>query len=47
MFEQQGPLHQQIGRIGLTGQALADQGVGLRIDRHAAGTAHAGQEIFE
>ncbi|GAB2563383.1 hypothetical protein GCM10027066_03430 [Dyella jejuensis] len=47
MLLQQAALHQQVKRIRLAGQALADQRVGLRVLRHAADGSQALEKIIE
>ena len=44
---QQAALHEQVERVRLRGQALADQRIGLRVLAHAAGSDKALEEIFE
>jgi hypothetical protein len=44
---QQAALHQQVERIGLSGNALVNQRVRLRVLGHAAGSSQAQKEIIE
>jgi hypothetical protein len=47
MLLQQAPLHQQVKRIGLTGQALMDQRISLCILGHAVDSGQTLKKVVE